>query len=78
MATRESIFADINAERGYQDEKWGGPVHDDEHSVHDFVAFITKYAGNAVEASAFDQRKALIKVAALAVAAVEKIDRAAG
>lgn len=72
---RQKIYEDIDKERQYQDDKWGGPEHDDQHSVHDFIAFIAKYAGRAVETTPEEERKAMIQVAALAVAYVELLDR---
>jgi hypothetical protein len=77
---RENIYDEISAERDYQDRQWGGPAHDDKHGSHDWVAYLNVYLGNAVKADkwAFDAklyRKAMIKVAALAVAAVEWVDR---
>lgn len=63
------IFDEIRDERAYQDRKWGGPKHDDKRSIEELIA---KYAA---ETQAYEQRKAMIKVAALAVAMIEKIDR---
>lgn len=78
---REDILADINDERVYQDDKWGTEF-DDKNTVNDFAIYICRYASNAafveeaVKASAVAaQRNQLIKVAALAVAAIETIDR---
>jgi len=72
---RDPVFGEIGGERERQDRKWGGPSHDDEHSTNDFVAYINQHAGKAVDAPLSDQRTQMIKVAALAVAVVEKIDR---
>lgn len=84
------IFDEITIERAYQKEKWEGPKggvyhtadeHDDLHCVEDFFKFIrwqtVKYeveidGDNPCEITA---RKRYIKIAALAVAAVESIDR---
>ena len=67
----------IATERARQDAKWGGPAHDDAHSVQEFVGFIHEHAEKAIApgtvAEATCQR--LIEVAALAVAAVESIWR---
>jgi hypothetical protein len=79
MGLRRHIFADINTERAEQDEKWGGPEHDGRHSDNDWVAYIAKHLGKAV-VWPFDRhrfRKQMIRVAALAVAAIEVIDRSA-
>jgi len=77
MTFQEKIIEEILAEREYQDHKWGGDVHDDRHSSHDWVAFITKHLGKAVcwPWSGDRFRTQMIKVAALAVAAAEWHDR---
>lgn len=66
-------------ERQRQDNKWGGAGHDDQHSVSDFVLLIEDYAGWARTMAGMRNlqkaRNRLIQVAALAVAAVESIDR---
>ncbi len=71
------IFGEIREEREKQDEKWGGPSHDDGHTSHDWVAYVTRHLGKAVmwpwEREVF--RKQMVRVAALAVAAVEWCDR---
>lgn len=75
----ESIANAVVAERRRQDDKWGGPAHDDVHPTAYFVELIRDYAGWArVMAGMHSHDKArnlLVQVAALAVAAVECIDR---
>lgn len=72
---RSAVLAEIRHERNYQTDKWGNEF-DDKNTVNDFTAYITKYAGNAAFATCTaDQRTQLVKVAALAVAAIETIDR---
>lgn len=68
-----SILQEILNERGRQDDKWGGPEHDDQHPLADFVDFIEGYAAKARDGD--EPRRRLIQVAALAVAAVESMDR---
>lgn len=85
IATIDHAFEDIRAERAYQDRKWGGAAHDDEHTTgYDWVAFIVAYAGPAAKAwweeSSYQKglaifRKNMVKVAALAVAAIQWADR---
>lgn len=74
-----NVLMEVSDERERQDQKWGGAAHDDEHDVYDFVEIIKDYAGWACrmdEMGSHDKaRKRLIQVAALAVAAVESIDR---
>lgn len=77
-----SIYNEITEERRRQDEKWGGPEHDDGHSLEMWVFFITKHAmrgileWNTHESGARAFRRQMIRVAALAVAAAEVVDRA--
>lgn len=71
----QQIYDDIRNERELQSRAWGGPEHDDEHSINDFIAYIAKHAGKAVDGTVSDQRRQMIRVAALAVAVVEKLDR---
>lgn len=73
----EPIFRDIQSERFMQDGQWKGPDHDDTHNSHDWLAFILKHAGRAViwpwDREKF--REQMVKVAALAVAAIQWCDR---
>lgn len=82
-ADRPTILAEVNEEREHQEEKWGS-AFDDKNTVNDFVAYITRYAASAAfdgfsSAATFarteHQRQHFVKVAALAVAAIEAIDR---
>lgn len=74
-----AVLRDIVNERARQDGKWGGPEHDDQHSVATFVQLIEDYAGWARVMAGMDSmdkaRRRLVQVAALAAAAVECIDR---
>lgn len=68
-----SIYNEIGDERDRQDRKWGGPQHDDQHSHYDFCNFIIeRLVGDKFT---HHPRKTLVQVAALAVAAVESLDR---
>lgn len=77
MINRDTIIQEILSEREYQDNKWGGEAHDDTHQSHDWVAFIIKHMGKAItwpwDGERF--RAQMIRVAALALAAVEWYDR---
>jgi hypothetical protein len=70
----EPIINEIRRERAQQDRQWGGPDHDDEHSPSDWMHFIeaqiTKFRATDENA-----RERLIKIGALAVAAIESLDR---
>lgn len=78
MATRAEVFAAINSERRYQEEKWGGHLHEAES----WVLFIEHYAFLArTKASTLDFTEPanlsaylddLRKIATLAVAAMEQ------
>ena len=73
----ERAVEDILQERLHQIEKWGGDSHDDMHGSHDWLAFITKHTGRAViwPWSRDIFRQQMIKIAALAIAAIEWCDR---
>lgn len=71
------VYDEIKAERFNQDEQHGGQPHDDAHVQEDWCEFILDHAERAqckIElAPGF--RKEMVKVAALAVAAIESFDR---
>ena len=70
------IFDEICRERISQDKKWGGSTHDDQHSIFDWVIFIRHHTNRAVGGRAEDDyRKQMVRVAALAVAAIQAFDR---
>jgi hypothetical protein len=68
---RQSIYRDIEAERRYQDEKWGDEF-DSKNTLNDWVTYITVYAGRAAEMGQETPRQKLLKVATLVVAALEQ------
>lgn len=78
MLTKRVLF-DVEKERQRQNDKWGGAEHDDHHTTAEFVQLIEDYAGWARTMAGMNSldkaRNRLIQVAALAVAAVESIDR---
>ena len=80
--TLSKAFADVVQERQLQDEEWGGPEHDDTHDIADWMAFIQtqddKLFQGLGEGQMPDPREArerLVKIAALAIAGIESIDR---
>jgi len=81
ITSTEKVLGEVLEERERQDRKWGGPNHDDQHDTATFVQLIEDYAGWARVMAGMDSadkaRQRLIQVAALAVAAVEAIDRRA-
>ena len=75
--TRKEIFKAIDDEREYQTEKYGVEF-DSENSPNDWISYITAYAGrgyswNRSKDKGAEFKSAMVKVAALAVAALETI-----
>jgi hypothetical protein len=75
-----SVLGEVMAERRAQDSEWGGPAHDDAHSEDKWVALLVRHLGLAVNdggeaADLARYRRQMVRVAALAVAAVEALDR---
>lgn len=72
-----SVIEQITTERNLQDEQWGGESHDDSHSSFEFREFIEKQLSFITDnpEEFVENRNRLIKVAALAIAAIESIDR---
>jgi len=74
---RQQIFSEISQERAAQDAQWGGPTHDDSHERFEWCAWIEKQNIYAFDASRspvnFEAR--MLKIAALAVAAIESSRR---
>jgi hypothetical protein len=65
-----------SSERDYQDTRWGIEF-DDKNDLDNWVRYIVTYAARAsnFQASPSLQRRDLVKVAAIAVAAVQAFDR---
>lgn len=79
-----SVMDEIQQERQRQDQQWGGPEHDDTHDPLEWVGFIAdqqeKVAIGAIQRGESyyatpDCRQRFVKIAALAVAALESMDR---
>lgn len=77
--TQQTILDEVAAERARQDGRWGGAEHDDDMTMDAFAQLIADYAGWArvkVREGTFDEaRQRLVQTAALAVAAIERLDR---
>ena len=79
----KSVLDEVAVERERQDQKWGGPQHDNHHSVNVWERLIDAYNGKhspgfaeqMAKAGSMPWRERFVKIAALAVAAVEFIDR---
>lgn len=72
---RSSIYLEIAQERDAQDVEWGGPAHDQAHLPKDWVGYIYKQVSeaniHAVGGDLEGWRKHIVKIASLAVAALE-------
>jgi hypothetical protein len=68
----DKIFEEIKFEREKQDKKYGGSSHDDEHNENDWIAFIIKQLGKSLTQTF---RYQMIRVAALAISAIQWTDR---
>ena len=79
----DRILEEIRRERDRQDEKYGGPDHDDSHYPGDWCLILSKYLGRAA-AETIDAepnaafRDTMIKIAAVAIAAAQSFDRVQG
>jgi len=73
--TRADIFKMIDDERKYQESKWGQEF-DLANTANDWVTYIVRYAAAAAEPMVHDKKvfeTKMVKVAALAVAALEAV-----
>jgi hypothetical protein len=73
--TREDVYQSLDSERTYQDKWWGGPMHDKNHSVADFILFMEHHIQKAKDIL-YDTNKGNVmdevrKVTALGVACGE-------
>jgi len=68
---------DVLAERAAQDEQWGGPEHDDKHDMWDWISYRKKFEARALSFRSrhMQIRDAVKKIAALAIAQGESLDR---
>ena len=76
MENIDYILRDIKAERHYQNTQWGTKF-DDKNTANDWVAYIVNQMaeGNTLPFDPAKWRYKMIKVSALAVAAIEAFDR---
>ena len=77
--TTATVLADVAAERERQDAKWGGASNDDQWNCLDWHEMIADYNAWARRMAAMGSpdkaRLRYVQLAALAVAAVEALDR---
>jgi hypothetical protein len=79
-------YGEITKERNRQDEIWGGPEHDDTHTPEEWRSYIQYQINNMspsdrMTSAILDEdnyRTRLIRIAALAVAAIQSLDRKKG
>lgn len=69
--TKQEVLAAIAEEREYQDAKYGGAAHDKKHKYYEWKDFIIIQIVNLNEQN-FKER--MIKIAALASAALESLE----
>ncbi len=83
-AVRDAIFVQIDVERGYQvsranDGKGWSMAFDDANTLNDWISYLGQYGARASAMQNRDnpaaQREGMLKVAAIAVAALEAFDR---
>lgn len=77
---REILYRTLDEEREYQDKKWGTGF-DDKNTPNDWVTYITQYAssrGGALKLNKDEFKHAMVKVASLAIAAIEATERNGG
>ena len=74
---RDAIFKEINNEQTYALKTWGEDF-DEKNTLNDWVAYITKYTGNAIDflnvGNPEQQKLKLIKAANLAINAAAHIE----
>jgi hypothetical protein len=75
MDGQVKVIAQVIQERRMQDRQWGGADHDDTHTHIEWLNYIHYQQNRALNKD--KRRDAMIKIAALAVAALESIDRKA-
>lgn len=80
---RQAILKEISDERDYQESRWGHEADDTKNEPNDWVAYIAHHSSRWFDGgfSPYDGetianfRKQMVKTAALAVAAIESLDR---
>lgn len=70
----DGVLAEIQRERERQDAKWGGPDHDDQHTMYEWFDILNERMATIYDGRN-DQRRALVEMAAISVAVIECIDR---
>ena len=80
--SKQSVLDEVSKERAIQDAQWGGAAHDDKHTEPEWIAILARHLGLAANDEAEEEptrfRRQMVRLAAVAVAAVEAFDRAKG
>ncbi len=76
-ATRKKLVGDVLRERDEQDAQWGGEDTDDSRNTFQWAVYIEKQVNKMRVADGQPPQKhaALVKIAALALAALESLER---
>jgi hypothetical protein len=79
IIARRNVLEQVLRERNRQDAKWGGAANDDQWNAldwHEMIADYNAWARRMACMGSFDKaRNRYVQIAALAVAAVEALDR---
>ena len=70
----QKILGEIKAEREYQARRWANDF-DDKNNLDNWIRYIGTYCSRAAQGPPSQQRRDMMKVAAIAVAACEAFDR---
>lgn len=74
-----SISSEIQAEQNHGRQKYGKGhddfEHDDQHSIGDWTSMISAHNALAKHSTPMEARQHLVKVAGLAISAIESFDR---
>ena len=81
--SQTSVYDEIRTERDYQQKRWGNAADDTVNTPNDWVSYIGHYATKwfpggftPYDVDTVDNfRESMVKVATLAVAAIESVDR---
>ena len=73
--TRKEVIEVVNEERNYQDKTWGGNIHDNKHTVPEWILIMRKHLNEAENALYNDNETealdAVRKITATGIATME-------
>lgn len=73
----EGALLAVLIERGAQAQEWGGADHDDQHTPREWLDFIQAQLARSKPDDPSEFRGRMVRIAALALAAIESRDRIA-